>query len=102
MATCRNDFRFKCAGLRCRPCASVGTRGELVLHFPADAVQARQHFGGQPHHTGRFCHITAQTRVKIHAVAHRDVAHMLHAANQADAGVAGHDHARRIVQRLHR
>ena len=39
--------------------------------------------------------------MEIYAVAHRDVAHMLYAANQAYAGVAGHDHACRVVKRLH-
>ena len=39
--------------------------------------------------------------MEINAVAHWYMAHMLHAANQARLSIAGHDHACRIVQRLH-
>ena len=39
--------------------------------------------------------------MKIYAVAHWHVTHMLHAANQASLSIAGHNHARRIVQGLH-
>ena len=79
----------------------MGAGCKLILHFPADAVQARQHFCGQPHHPGGFSDVPAQARVKIHTMAHRDVAHMFYAANQAYAGIAGHDHAGRVVKRLH-
>ena len=101
MAAGGDNLGFECAGLGRSPGAGVGARGELILHFPANAVQTRQHFSGQPHHPCRLCHVTAQARVEIDAVAHRHMAHVLHAANQADAGIAGHDHACGIVQRLH-
>lgn len=39
--------------------------------------------------------------MEIDAMAHWHMAHVLDAANQADAGIAGHDHTGRIVQRLH-
>ncbi|MNZ54311.1 hypothetical protein D3C78_722090 [compost metagenome] len=80
----------------------MGTSGELVLHFTADTVHAGEHFGGQPHHARSFGNVAAHTRMEIHAVAHRDVTHMFHAADHADLRIAGHDHARRIVQGLHR
>ena len=92
---------LKCAGLRCGPGACVGARSKGILHFAADAVEAGKHLSGQAHHSRRFRHVTAHTRVEINPVAHRHVAHVLHAADQTGLRITGHDHACRIVQRLH-
>ena len=102
MTAGRDDLVFKCAGLRGSPGAGMGTCGKRILHFTADAVQAGEHLRGETHHSRSFCHVTAHPRMEIDAVAHRDVPHMLHTADQAGLSIAGHDHTCRIVQRLHR
>ena len=76
--------------------------GKGILHLTADAVQTGEHLGGQAHHTGGFRHVAAHAWMEIDPVAHRHVAHVLHAAHQTGLRIAGHDHPRRVVQRLHR
>ena len=101
MAAGRDDLVLKGTGLRGGPGASVRARGKGILHFAADAVQAGEHLGGQAHHPRSFRHVAAHPRVEIDPVAHRHVTHVLDAAHHASLRIAGHDHAGRVVQRLH-
>lgn len=85
MAAGRDDLILKRAGLRGGPCTSMRTRGEGILHFTANSVQAGQHFSGQAHHSCGFRHVTAHARVEIDPVAHWHMAHVLHAADRRPA-----------------
>ena len=97
-----DDLILKGTRLRGGPGAGMRACGKRILHLTADAVQTGEHLGGQAHHTGGFRHVAAHARMEIDPVAHRHVAHVLHAAHQTGLRIAGHDHPRRVVQRLHR
>src|SRR5471032_2467242 len=85
-----------------RPETTVATlAAKFVLHFAADLMHFRQHFGGQSHHACGFSDSAAEPRVEVHAVIHRHMTHMFHATNQANMGITDHNGPGSIMQRLH-
>ena len=80
----------------------VGAQAERVLGFAGNAVHFAKHFRSQAHHARGFCRVQRHVRVRVNAVHHADVAHVLHATDHEHITVAGHDGLGGGVQRAHR
>src|SRR5690606_15673765 len=80
---------------------TVRTLTEGILLLAADAMHLAQHFSGQTHHARRLGGVQRQLRVRIHAVHHADVAHVLDTTDDKDVAVTGHDRLSGSVQRAH-
>src|SRR5690606_28224523 len=75
---------------------------EGVLLLAGDAVHLAEHFGGQAHHAGRLGGVQRQLRVRVDAMHHADVAHVLDTTDDEHVAIAGHDRLSGSVQRAHR
>ena len=82
-------------------CQAVRTLTEGILLLAADAVHLAQHFGGQTHHARGLGGVQGQVRVRIDAVHHADVAHVLHTTDDEYVAVAGLDGLHGGVQGAH-
>jgi hypothetical protein len=80
----------------------VGAQAERVLGFAGNAVHLAEHFRSQAHHARGFRRVQRHVRVRVNAVHHADVAHVLHATDHEYITVAGHDRLGGSVQRAHR
>ena len=75
-------------------------QGEAVLLLAADALRLREELGRDAHHQGALAGAREQLGVEIDARIHRDVVHVLQAADDLHVLGIGQDRVRRLGERL--
>ena len=78
----------------------MAAQGERVLLFARDALRLGQELGGDAHRQRALAGALEQLGVEVDAGVHRDVLHVLQAADDLHVLAAGHDGVRRLVERL--
>ncbi len=73
---------------------------EAVLFLAADALRLGQELGRDAHHEGAFARAREQLRVEVDARVHRDVVHVLQAADDLHVLGVGEDRVRCLGERL--
>ncbi len=79
----------------------VGTQTEGILLLAGDAVHFAEHFRGQAHHAGGLGGVQGHVRVRVNAMHHADMAHVLDTADDEHITVIGHDCLSSRVQCAH-
>ena len=78
----------------------VAAQGEGVLLLARDALRLGQELGRDAHHQRAFAGAAEQLGVQVDVLVHRDVLHVLQAADDLHVFEAGHDRVRGLVDGL--